>query len=62
MHHAKNHLDQTPLHLAAGHGQTEAITALADAKAMLDARDERSRTPLHHAALFGQTEAITALA
>ena len=58
---ARNEDGDTPLHIAAWNGQTEAIAALLDAGADPNARNEDGDTPLHIAAWNGQTEAIAAL-
>ena len=58
---ARNENGDTPLHIAAHHGQTEAIAALIAKGADPNARNENGDTPLHIAAREGQTEAIAAL-
>ena len=42
-------------------GHIEAIKALLDAHANIEAQDDDQRTPLHMAAINGQTEAISVL-
>ncbi len=51
----------TPLHYAAGAGQTEAIAALIAKGADPNARKENGAAPLHRAAQEGQTKASAAL-
>ena len=51
----------TPLHAAARNGDTDAVTALLNAAADPNARDEDGSTPLHRAAEEGHTDAVTAL-
>ena len=52
----------TPLHSAAGTGDTAALTALLDAGADPDALDSLGAyTPLHYAARYGHAAAISAL-
>jgi ankyrin repeat protein len=53
---AENDNKQTPLHLAAYHGHTEAAKLILDAGADVDAEDKYKWTPLHMAASRGRTE------
>eukprot|EP01052_Picozoa_sp_SAG31_P021037 SAG31_NODE_1607_length_7760_cov_3.640386_1_plen_793_part_00 len=52
----------TPLHLAAFYGHTEALHALVDAGADVDAADAKGQTPGHLAAQAGHTAILAALA
>ena len=59
---ARDKTGNTPLHFAAYHGHAGAITALLEAGADLEAReDEYGYTPLHSAAFNDQADAIAAL-
>ncbi|WP_420011980.1 ankyrin repeat domain-containing protein [Tateyamaria sp.] len=51
----------SPLHSAAKNGKAEAIGALLNAGADLDARNEDGSTPLHQAARKGQKDVVGAL-
>eukprot|EP00930_Biecheleria_cincta_P097052 TRINITY_DN8878_c0_g3_i4.p1 TRINITY_DN8878_c0_g3~~TRINITY_DN8878_c0_g3_i4.p1 ORF type:complete len:431 (-),score=87.69 TRINITY_DN8878_c0_g3_i4:124-1362(-) len=51
-----------PIHFAAEDGHAEKITLLLQAKADVNAKDQRCYTPMHSAACYGQTEALTLLA
>jgi ankyrin repeat protein len=51
----------TPLHVAAMYGQTEAIELLGELGADFNARNNYGSTPLHRAAAYGQTEAAKLL-
>jgi ankyrin repeat protein len=51
---------QTPLHIAAKHGDTEVVTILLnDPRVDVNPRDESLRTPLHYAANRGHKEIVT---
>ena len=56
-HNADPHLcgsdGQTPLHLAASHGQSYAIDQLLETEVDINATDEKNMTPLHHAVSNG---------
>ena len=51
----------TPLHIAARHGQVEAMEALVALGASKEAKTAHGGTPLHSAACNGHVEAIHAL-
>jgi len=51
----------TPLHHAAAGGEDEAVRALLDSKADVDATNQSLRTPLHLAAEWGQERALQML-
>jgi hypothetical protein len=56
--HAHGLAGNTPLHIAASHGQTEAAAALLEAGALVDAIDEREDTCLLLAAMGGHIAAV----
>lgn len=51
---AWDHYGDTPLHIATGKGQLEALRKLVALGADVEARDENGRTALHMAAFSGQ--------
>ena len=60
--HAKTTAQQlTPLHKAAWRDDVEALNALLDAGAAIDAKDAAGRRPLHHAAAAGARAACERL-
>lgn len=59
-----NHLDseeRTPLHLASALGLEEIVTRLIQAKANVDAQDNKGWTPLHHAIHSGHVKVVQIL-
>ena len=57
----KTDKQSTPLHLAARMGHTEAVKALLEIHANIEALGDKQRTPLHLAALWGYAGVIRAL-
>ena len=53
---SRNCRGETPLHVAAAHGQTQIVAALLKLNVRLDVKDERQFTPLHHAVERGVGE------
>lgn len=58
---AVNEKKETPLHLAAGNGQTSTLCVLIQKGASLVAADKDGRTALHHAVLSKKPETLRAL-
>ncbi len=58
---ARTEHGETPLHLAAGWGHSDAVPVLIAAGADLSARTVSGETPLHHAAEHGTPETVRAL-
>jgi len=56
-----NDLGETPLHVAAAHGQDDMVRYLLNSKANVYAEDNRGHTALHAAALGGHVETVKAL-
>ncbi|MBY0405421.1 MAG: ankyrin repeat domain-containing protein, partial [Cyanobacteria bacterium] len=56
-----NHLEQTPLHLAAGHGEIKSLQSLLNAGASPHVQDKLGRTPLHDACLSSHSESVEIL-
>jgi 26S proteasome non-ATPase regulatory subunit 10 len=52
---ARDAMGWTPLIIAAAAGQVEAVTALLDAGAKVDATNDKGQTALHYAASKGNT-------
>ena len=52
---------RTPLHVAAGGGESSIVDFLIKSGAPLEARDNDGATPLHHAAAYGRSEAAEIL-
>jgi len=58
---ATDNVGGTPMHHAAWNGDVEAIKALRDIGADVEAKDNDERTPIHYAACNGHVEAIKTL-
>jgi len=58
---ARDRLEKTPLHTAVSYKRMDAIEALLDAGANLDAADVTGMTPLHVAAMLGRREELQRL-
>ena len=58
---AKNRINKTPLHYAAGRGYFEIVCLICDHGADVEARNEIGWTPLHYAAMGGYTAIVKEL-
>ena len=58
---ARNKEGQTPLHLAAGRGETEIVVLLIEKGADIHAKDNNGRTPLQVAEEHGKAEIVALL-
>jgi ankyrin repeat protein len=52
---------QTPMHIAAGKGNSEIVELLVDERGDKEAQDNNGQTPLHVAAKSGKIEAVRVL-
>ena len=61
VHHVSEEGGETPLHQAAGKGNTKVMLALLDKGADIEAKNTTGNTPLHSASLNGHTGTVAAL-